>query len=168
MPEEEKTNNAAEGAKAKSDTKLPLIIGMVLLQIIAAAAIAYFVILPKFEEVTNPAGGEQVAEKPEPYELGYIYTISDLTVNPKGSMGHRFAVFEIALEVKEQPVLKELEKYHPIIVDKFLSYFRTKSVEELTTPVHIRAIKEDLKLMVNEILAKKAVINLYFTRYVLE
>ncbi len=170
-----KNNDVAEEkSMAKEETKpnqtkWGLIIGLVLVQVIAAIAIVYFLILPRLWPDTADQGKAKAKiEKKENKEPGVIYTISDITINPKDSYGRRFAVFEIALELPNEDAKAELDKMKPIIVDRILQYLRSRTVAELTTTTNVAQIKSDLKSDINEILGQELVQNLYFTKFVLE
>ncbi len=154
----------------KSKTMVILIIGVVLL--LVSIALVMFVIFPKYQEMTG-AAQEQAAETKEATDdkpaIGLIYKISNITVNPKGSLGRRFAVFEVALEYQEPELDKEITTLEPIIIDHFIQFLRTKTVMQLTQEEEMEKIRAEMKRIVNKILKKEnAITNIFFTRYVLE
>jgi len=166
MAENAQKNEAQEAPKKKKG----LLIGIIILvQLIVAAVLVIFIIYPKFA-----GNGEEAEEKPKEkteeagHQLGPTYTISDLTVNPKGSMGRRFAVFEVVLEMNDAAYIEKITQIKPVIVDRFLSYLREKTVAEFSSSEQMKIIRNDLKNIVNSVLNEDAVKNLYFTRYVLE
>ncbi len=165
---EEKSMAKEEDVKP-NQTKWGLIITLILVQVIAAVAIVYFLIVPKLWPNTESQDGEKAkVEKKVKKEPGIIYTISDITINPKDSYGRRFAVFEIALELPNEDAKAELDKMKPIIVDRILQYLRSRTVAELTTTTNVDQMKADLKDDINDILGQDLVQNLYFTKFVLE
>ena len=167
IPEENSMTN--EQDVKPNQTKWGLIITLILVQVIAAIAIVYFLIVPKLWPAAEAQNGEKAkVEKKVKKEPGIIYTISDITINPKDSYGRRFAVFEIALELPNEDAKDELEKMKPIIVDRILQYLRSRTVAELTTTTNVTQMKTDLKDDINEILGQDLVQNLYFTKFVLE
>lgn len=148
---------------------LILIAGVVML--VVAIALVVFVIFPKYQELTGQADPmEEVEEKvsEEPVEIGKILKIENITINPKGSMGRRFAVFEIALEYHDSELEPTLKTYMPIILDRYQTYLRSKTVLELSTTDYIDTIRSDLKAIVNDLLKSDKISNLYFTRFVLQ
>ncbi len=165
--ENEKEQESSEEVYPGKKKNWGLIIGVVLVQLIVAVFIIKFLVFPN-EGESSESVEEEAEQVEETKEMGFIYKISNLTINPKNSMGRRFAVFEIALEVEEAATVEELKKYHPIIVDRFIGYFRTKTVLELSSQESLVTIKSDLKNIVNKIMLEEVVNNLYFTRYVLE
>jgi flagellar basal body-associated protein FliL len=164
----EKENNGQEPEAPKKKKGL-LIVIIVLAQLVVAAALVIFIIYPKY--AGNGSEQEEApAEKTEEAgaQLGPTYTISDLTVNPKGSMGRRFAVFEVVLEMNDAAYIEKVKQIKPVIVDKFLSYLREKTVADFSMSEQMKIIRNDLRKIVNAVLDEDAVKNLYFTRYVLE
>lgn len=164
----EKVTNGQETEPPKKKKGL-LIAIIVLAQLIIAAGLVVFIIYPK---LAGPADEkeEAPAEKTEENsnQLGPTFTISDLTVNPKGSMGRRFAVFEVVLEMNNPTYSEKLTQMKPVIVDKFLGYLREKTIAEYSSSDQMKIIRKDLKDIVNSVLNEEAVKNLFFTRFVLE
>ncbi len=142
-------------------------------QLVIAAVLAWYFIFPEYQQLAEAKalteGTEaQEAEEHEPRELGQIYSIQNITVNPKGSGGTRFAVFELALEVMEEGDLESIQKYEMVLMDNYINYFRSRTVNELTDETFTDSMKEDLKVLANDILGRDAVSRVYFTRFVLE
>ncbi|APF18230.1 flagellar basal body-associated FliL family protein [Caldithrix abyssi] len=155
--------------EAKNPTKWGLIIALFGVQILVAVALVYFLILPRLSPASS---GEPEAQKKEQKvdkkKPGILVTIDNLTINPKGSFGRRYAVFEVALEVPDEKAKAEIEKFKPKIVDAYLLYLRSKTVEDLTIKLDIDLMKQEMVEKVNMILGQPLVQNLYFTRFVLE
>ncbi len=145
-----------------------LIIGVVM--IVLAAVLVIFVIFPKYQQMNGGAAEEEVAEEvPEgPVPIGKILKIENITINPKGSQGRRFAVFEMALEYSNPELEPTLKTYMPIILDRYQTYLRTKTVRDLTSVSEIDSIRSDLKEIVVDMLKTDEITNLYFTRFVLQ
>lgn len=155
--------------EAKNPTKWGLIIALFFVQILVAVALVYFLILPRLSPASNNnSAEEEKVAKTESKEPGILVTIDNLTINPKGSYGRRYAVFEVALEVPDEEAKAEIEKFKPKIVDAYLLYLRSKTIEELTVKLDIDLMKQEMIDQVNKILGKPLVQNLYFTRFVLE
>jgi len=153
----------------KKKKKTIILIGLVVFQLILALIVVKFFIYPWY--INNSSNADSTAETEEMNEkrsLGMIYKISDLTVNPKGSGGRRFAVFELALSVPNQITVETIKKYEPVIKDRYIQYFRSKSVSDLSVDSVIVQAKIDLKNIANDIIGKKDIQDIYFTRFVLQ
>ena len=161
---EQKENNEAGGKKTG------LIIIVLVIILIAAAALVFFLLYPKYQQLTGAnEETEQVQEEEvKAPEVGLIYKISGLTVNPKLSMGRRFAVFDLALEYTDPLVNDQLNKFQPIILDRLLIYLRSKTIAEYSATETMDKMREDLKKIINDVLQQEVINNLYFTRFVLE
>ncbi len=169
MADEEKKEEAP--VKKKSKTMLIIIIGVVLLLI--SVALVVFVIFPKYQEMSGNGADQDTVEAKDQDDqqpaIGQIFKISNITINPKGSLGRRFAVFEVALEYHTPELANELTTMEPIIMDRFIKYLRTKTVLELTQEDEMEKIRKKMKEIVNKTLKKEnAITNIFFTRYVLE
>jgi flagellar basal body-associated protein FliL len=155
--------------KENKTKKLLVYGGIGLIQVVVAFVLVYFIIYPKYQQwVQDGDSNAEVKEKKERKPLGFLYTISSLTVNPKDTRGNRFAVFEIVLEVEDEEAKLLLGQYEPVVIDRILGYLRTKTVEELAFQHLTTNIKVDIMRIINEILVDKEVTNIYFTRFVLE
>ncbi len=165
--EEEKKEEVKEKSGGKKSMML-LIIGLVM--IVLAAVLVIFVVFPKYQQMNGGAAEEEVVEEaPEgPAPIGKILKIENITINPKGSQGRRFAVFEMALEYSNPELEPTLKTYMPIILDRYQTYLRTKTVRDLTSVSEIDSIRSDLKQIVVDMLNTDEITNLYFTRFVLQ
>jgi len=157
------------GLKENKSKKMLIYGGIGIVQVLVAFVLVYFVIFPKIQDSPEEAeNSEATEEQNERTPLGVLHTISGLTVNPKNSNGTRFAVFEIVLEMPSEDLKNLVKQYEPVIVDKLLNYLRGKTVEELSYHSLTTDIKTDIMNIVNGILVDKKIINVYFTRFVLE
>jgi len=168
--EDEEIQEGEEEQESPKKKKWIFLSGVILVPLVAAALLVIFVLFPKYQvwSQTQPKEVEEKKEEKKKEEIGVIYKITDLTVNPKSSMGRHVAVFEIALEVSNQGEADNLKRYHPIIMDQFIGYFRTKTNLELSTETFLPIMKRDLIKIANDILQEDSVYELYFTRYIVE
>lgn len=181
MAEEQEEQEEQETLPVPKKSKTGLYILIVVIQILVAGFLVWKFVLPEFSdlkdvkaEVLAKSGKAEQADDGEndggePRELGTMYKIENLTVNPLGSGGTRFAVVGFSLEVSGgDDDVKELDKYKMVITDRYLSYFRKKSIQELAKASMTDSLKKDLKMLTNEVLGRKVVNNVYFTQYVLQ
>ena len=155
--------------KENKSKKMFIYGGIGIVQVLVAFVLVYFVFFPKMQDSSAEGTDSQTAkESNERQPIGVLHTISGLTVNPKGSHGTRFAVFEIVLEMSGEDLKNLVKQYEPVIVDKLLLYLRNKTVEELSYHNLTTDIKTDILDIVNGILVDKKINNVYFTRFVLE
>lgn len=167
----ENEGQAAEVEPKPKGGKTMMIIGAGVAMIVVAVVLVVFILFPKYQELTGQDTAEQEEViKEEPKTLGQVFKIENITINPKGSMGRRFAVFEVALEYQDSdPEFgNTLFSLQPVIMDRFISYLRTKTVMELSKESQIDTIRYHMRDIVNDLVKKEAITHLYFTRFVLE
>jgi len=153
----------------KGGSKFLLYSTVVFVQLVAAVVLVKFLLFPMAASSNSeePAA-EQVEETSEQPTLGETFKIDDLTINPKNSMGRRFGVFEVILEIPDKETLDRVKKFEPILRDKFITYFSSKTMEELATPAMKEQSKLDIKILANDLLGDETVRGVYYTRYVLQ
>ncbi len=174
---QEQTEELAEEEVSAGSKKTVLIIIILAVMLVAATGVVYFVLYPMYQEMTgvaadSTADSTAVLEDEDEDEglppLGQIFNMVNLTVNPKGSMGRRYAVIDLAVEYSDPEVGVKLAAYQPVILDGTLKYLRLKTVAEYSAAETMDSMRVDLKDLINDIIGDEAVTNLYFTRYVLE
>ena len=101
--------------EAKNPTKWGLIISLFFVQILLAVVLVYFLILPRLSPASSNNSTKEEIAKTESKEPGILVTIDNLTINPKGSYGRRYAVFEVALEVPDEDAKKEINELRTIL-----------------------------------------------------
>lgn len=178
MADSEKKNNENENNEAglsdyeKGEQKKKKIMYIIIfvVQLVLAFVLIKFFIIPWYNsDQTKNVDDEQTEQSSPKEKIGQIYTISDLTVNPKDSRGRRFAIFEIALSIPDDPATtEEIKKYEVILRDKYIQYFRSKTVEELSMDTALEKIKSDLMNLTNEFMEQNVVNDIFFTQFILQ
>jgi len=150
-------------------------VAIIAAQLLVAVFLVWKFVLPEYQQLNDATEVvteqvENVAEEEdaEPLELGVMYQVESLTVNPRGTRGMRFAIFEFSLEVPGEDEIQILEKYKMVLVDNYISYFRNQTMNTLADDTKIDSLKLNLANIANEVVGQKIVHNVYFTRFVLE
>lgn len=166
--EEEITSESGEVTKKKKPVMFYVAIFGV--QVLASIALLYFVVLPLWNKKASAEVPEETTVEEEVVDnsLDFTFKVDGLTVNPKNSGGKRFAVFEIILSVSSQEAVDELKKVKPIVKDRYISYFRSKTIAELSVETVMEEGREELKKLTGEIIGENKVKEIYFTRFVLQ
>jgi len=164
--EEALAEDNAAGAGKKKKLIYIIIFGV---QIIIAFVLVKFFLLPWYSgDERDVTSEEQVVEEQDSGTFGQIYKMPSMTVNPKGSRGRRFAVIEIAFSLPEGPFTEELKKYEPVLTDKYIQYFREKTVMELSADTIMTSLKSDIRKITEEVVGKDKIIDVYFTNFILQ
>jgi len=171
---EEKEEVDEEPELEEKSSKAILYTVIIVVQLLIAGFLIWKFVMPEYNELAelNEAISEEVEEEDieedEPRELGLMYKIENLTVNPKGTRGMRYAVFEFSLEVEGDDEITMLEKYKTVLIDSYIAYFRNRTMKDLANDELLDSLKLDLSDIANNVIGGEFVNNVYFTRFVLE
>jgi flagellar FliL protein len=171
MPGEEQNVNMPENQETEQEPKKtsPVMYALAIgIPVILAVVLVYFVVYPWYKGNQDTADETEIVEEQEEKPIGALYTLSGLTVNPRDSNGRRFAVFEVVMEYEVPEEVETLKKYEPVIKDRFLKYFRERTIDELAATTTMDSSKRALVGIVNGVLGKEVVSNIYFTQFVLQ
>lgn len=97
-----------------------------------------------------------------------FFSVRHIVVNPYGTNGRRFLAMDMSIGVSNKSVIGELKDKDAQLRDRINTFLSRKTVAELTNIVSKRKIKKDLKSLLNKMLDKGEVSEIYFTKYVLQ
>ena len=145
-------------------TKILLVAVLLVFQITAA----YFGVNYLFFG-NSPSEASAPVEETGYGEVGPIIQLNELVVNPAGSMGRRFLVVKIALELLDVAVQKELDQQMPLINDGLIRLLSSKNVEYLSNVAARDTLREEVRVVINDRLpSQDGVTNVFFTGFVLQ
>lgn len=142
---EEEGEEGAEGGGGKKKLILFGAIGLVVL--LAAGGGAYFFLFMGGEPET-PAGepGQPVPEVQEPV---VFYDLPEMTVNLSTDGRTTYLKVRIALEVKDEETVAQIEPFLPRILDAFQIYLRELRPADLEGSAGLFRLKEELLRRIN-------------------
>ena len=146
MADNEQTEDA-EGEESSGSVKRRLMmIGAAILVLLGGAAGGYFLFFAKKE----PA---KLADLPPPKPL--FVDVPDLLVNMSTQPGERtqYLKIKIVLEVKDQPLVAQIQPNIPRMVDIFQTYLREVRPADLAGSAGMFRLKEELTRRVNSTIA---------------
>ena len=97
-----------------------------------------------------------------------FFKIEHIVINPYGTNGRRFLALNLSIEVSSDAVSKELGEKDAELRDKLNTLLSRNTVAELTNIISKRKIKIDIKKLMNKMVEKGEVREIYFTKYVLQ
>lgn len=103
-----------------------------------------------------------------PPDFGGYYQIEEIVVNPAETEGTRYLVVSVGLKVRNSRDLDQIESQEVVIRDAMINMLGRRTVSELADIDERNQIKQELGMMTNQILGKRAVRNLFFTQYVMQ
>lgn len=151
--ESEKTSSPAFGKLGK----VFLIIGIVLVQ----AAGSYALVSGFYPEISKFTAGFES-------EGGVYYTIENIIINPAESNGERYLIMSITVELNGGGVLEVLNTKKAEVLDRINTVMSNYTAEQLGSLENRDSIKKQVGIVINDIVNKKSVRNLFFTKYVLQ
>jgi flagellar protein FliL len=98
----------------------------------------------------------------------HVYVVKDLIVNPAGTNGLRFLLTTIGLEVTSEETVKELEKRDVQLHDSIIGVLTSKTLPELDDMNVRDSLKSSIKNAVNKELTTGSVINVYFSKFIIQ
>jgi len=156
--EPENDSNQQEGkSKIKRIGKIFLILAIIAVQGIAAFAI----INKNYSDIKKTVDGFS-------QQGGVYYKLDNIIINPAHSNGERYLILSLAFEMNNSTDVANAEKMNVEIIDRINSHLIRKTSEELSSVEKRDILKSELQKEINDVLEKKAVRNLFITKYVIQ
>ena len=145
-------------------TKILMIAGILIFQVVTA----YFGLQYFF--FSNAASTVKASSSEAEFkEVGPIMELDEMVVNPAESMGRRFAVVKIALELTDAKIQDDIDRQLPLINDELIKILASKSVEYLSNIAKRDSLRDEMRLAINSRLqGRKGVNKIFFTGFVLQ
>jgi flagellar basal body-associated protein FliL len=174
---EEKTGKKEEKKKIK--LKIPkgvTKIGLYIVILGLSAGLAYFLAF----NVVKPALAKRAMSSPPPApeenetpltaeeEVGKVFVVENLIVNPAGTNGTRFLNTTVGFGIKSEKELKILEEKSSQIRDRLITIFSGKTLAELSNPSQKELLRKEILLKSNEITSPVKVLGIYFVDFVIQ
>lgn len=101
-------------------------------------------------------------------EIGYLYPLDTITVNLKSDAGRRYLKVTMSLELEGKKLSIELDKKIPVIRDRIIRIFTSKTLEEISTRQGKEEISNQIINTLNAMLTSGNINGLYFTEFVIQ
>ena len=146
MADNDQTEEAEGEAPAGAGRRKLIIIASAFLVLLGGAAGGYFLFFAK-------KAPEKLADAPPPKPL--FVEIPDLLVNMSTQPGERtqYLKIKVVLEVKDQPLVAQIQPNIPRMVDIFQTYLREVRPADLNGSAGMFRLKEELTRRVNATIA---------------
>jgi flagellar FliL protein len=168
-------------------SKILIGLGILVAQAAFAYALMMFVVMPAAEKRVSAAKvkeaeaqpakqGEKKAGKSETpgsqsladMRIESMFTIEDLVINPAFSGGERYLVLSLVFISDTKETQKEIEQKLPLIQDMLNTRLSQKGVWWYSNSENREALREEIRVAVNELLRTGKVTRVLFTKYVIQ
>jgi flagellar protein FliL len=159
-------------AKPPKSFKLLIILG-VLIFLAAGGAAGLFFFLPESQENASVmarvrnlfAGDKKAVESTGP---GYIYKMEPFLVNLLDPGQLRYLKVTLHAESNREKESEEIDRRLPQLRDAVLTILSSKNYKDIITAEGKSALREEIKLKLNQLLSGVKVENVYFTEFVVQ
>ncbi|MBC7186089.1 MAG: flagellar basal body-associated FliL family protein [Calditrichaeota bacterium] len=167
--------------------KLLIGLGLLGLQAGLAYGIMMFVVLPaaqkraaapqvkqetvqpaKEDKKTRPVAGESMPQSLADMRIESVFALEDLVINPAFSGGERYLVLSLVFISDTKETQKEIEQKLPLIQDNLNTLLSQKGVWWYSNSENREALREEIRVAVNELLRTGKVTRVLFTKYVIQ
>lgn len=103
-----------------------------------------------------------------PEGTGPVYSMGELITNLNEPTRRAYIQVQVAVEVRDQKVIKELETRAAQVKNEVLVLLRARSMEEVQGADGLRRLADDIHQRLNRLLPHQGVIKVYFTEFVVQ
>lgn len=159
----------------KLAVKIVAVVAALLLQVVLAYFLMNWLFDKQMGAQAQPAGDkvEQAADEAEEnsergYEYGALYQLSDLIVNPTGSVGRRLFKISLALEYDPANIKlgDELNARSPFMRDHLITYLGSMNEDQLSDISYRETIRDSLTSALNTFLESGKVDRVLFQDFI--
>lgn len=138
--------------------------GVLILMLAAAFALSRYILYPMYLN-SREKNLKAIASLSQ---MGAVFHLKDITVNPLATNGRRFVIAEYALESRDPNVLLELQNREPQIRDEFIRYLRQHTATQILDIDFQETSKRELTAMLNDLLYSGSIDSMYYTKLILQ
>ncbi len=181
MPEEaledKKTEEIkAPAAKSSINTKILLFgIPIFILQLILVYFVTANILIKKIEsqngvanKKTNKTEVKDQKQSPKIVLGKFIYTISDLIVNPADTDGKRLLLATVGFDIPNAGMETELKTREAMVKDVVITTLSSKDIAELANTSYRDTLKTEITGKLKKLIPSVQINNVYFSKYIIQ
>ena len=165
----EEVTATKSGGKSK---KVIIVAAVVVLQLVAAYFLVGFFLKQGGSDAQSQTANAQTVNEAKKGggdpNFDHVYVVKDLIVNPAGTNGLRFLLTTIGLEVSSEETVKELEKRDVQIHDAIIGILTSMTLPQLDDISSRDSLKVEIKTQINKDLTTGNVLNVYFSKFIIQ
>ncbi|MBZ0264411.1 flagellar basal body-associated FliL family protein [bacterium] len=146
----------------------PMMVAMIAVLVLAFQIVSshYIVKMLFFSKPPEAVAEEQMVDEKKTEEVGQIYKLETLLINPEASRGSKHLLVDIGIEASDPAIIGQLEVLDPVLRDNISTLLSSQPLDVLTNIL----MRDKLRLKIEEIanfhLKEGEVDRVYFIRYV--
>jgi len=173
--------DAAPAVAPATKLPLPAVVAIYVVAVLAAAVLVERVLVPWADAKTSSAptvaaapaesrareskhGGEGGGGR----EMGDVYVIEDLVVNPAESGGMRYVAASVGLRSANPTFIEDMKSREAPIKDALIRILGSKNVDQLADIKARESMRGEILTEVDRLIPDQRVDAVYFTRFVLQ
>lgn len=172
MLESMEDSSGGGGPDKKKLIRIGMLVGIVLIQVAAAWAVARFLILPKLPgdgEVADSSAVVEVEEvDPADRERGTIVMMDDVVVNLTTMEGTRFLKVTTGLEFSDKKLETEITERMPELRAMLIDQLSCRTAEDVISRKGRELVKTEILEEFNQNLQQGDLLNIYFSDFVVQ
>ena len=180
MAEKEKTEENEKNKEIYKPEKIKLnyfvVAFIIIFQAVSVLAIQRYIVFKNLKfsvesakEINIEENGDRYNQEKKPKTIGTIFELKDeIIINPKDTYAIRFLATAIAFELSGKIKQKEMELWEPVIRDKIITLLMSKKMDFYTNPDNRILLKQEVKELVEDLVGKDKIKDVYFPKFVLQ
>lgn len=150
-----------------------IIVGFIIIfQTVSVLAIQRYVVFKDLKFSLESAQAITIEDKESKKELktlGPIFELQDeIIINPSETYAIRFLATSIAFELTDNITEEVMKLWEPVIRDKIITLLMSKRMDFYTDPDNKQLLKQEVHDLINNIIGNDKIIDVYFTKFVLQ
>ena len=167
----------APAAKSSFNIKILLFgIPIFILQLILVYFVTANILIKKIESQNGITSVNNVKEtkvkNPKdkaPVELGkYIYSISDLIVNPANTDGKRLLLTTVGFDIPKAEMETELKSREAMVKDVVITTLSSKDIAQLANTAYRDTLKTEITGKLEKLIPDVTINDVYFSKYIIQ
>ncbi|MEW6116893.1 MAG: flagellar basal body-associated FliL family protein [Nitrospirota bacterium] len=159
-PKEEQLNEEEAKEPKKKKSKNLILIVIIAVAVLAGGTGAFFFV--------TKSGGEKQKKEEAKKEEGVMFALDPFVVNLSDQSGNKFLKVSMQLELVGPAVMEKAKVKTPQLRDAIITLLTSKTSETLMSPEGKLQLKDEVNIMVNQILGDNSVKNAYLTEFVMQ
>jgi flagellar FliL protein len=157
--EEQLNEEEVKEPKKKKSKNLILLI-IIAVAVLAGGTGAFFFV--------TKSGGEKPKKEEAKVDEGVMFALDPFVVNLSDQSGNKFLKVSMQLELVGPAVMEKAKVKSPQLRDAIITLLTSKTSETLMSPEGKLQLKDEINIMVNQILGDNSVKNAYLTEFVMQ